>query len=142
MQFRPRKKDPVQMDVTPLVDVVFLLLIFFMVTTTFALNQGIQVDLPQAQTGKKDNTKVENRLRIGVDAEGQIFFQGVKVTLSQLKLALTEAAGRKREPIVQLQADTNSSHGRVIAVMDIARSLHLNRFRLVTKDSQGPTPPP
>ncbi|MBF0453525.1 MAG: biopolymer transporter ExbD [Magnetococcales bacterium] len=138
MNFRPRKKNQVMMDVTPLVDVVFLLLIFFMVTTTFSLDRGIQLDLPAVDTA--ENAKADDQswtVRILVDSRGDYFIQGAKVLPSQLEQTLLDVTQDRDDIIIIVQADKNSSHGSVVFLMDSARKLNLTRFSLITLDKSG-----
>lgn len=137
MKFRPRKKAPIMMDVTPLVDVVFLLLIFFMVTTTFSLDMGIKLDLPRAQTAESpEKDEKELAVRVIVDADGNYYIQGSQVLPSHLSEALLQATQDRDEVIIDVQADKNSSHGSIVNLMDTARQLHLTRFSLITLDKQ------
>jgi biopolymer transport protein ExbD len=123
------------MDVTPLVDVVFLLLIFFMVTTTFSLDKGIQLDLPSAETARKSPPdKKEAVIKVVVDAEGLYYIQGSKVPATQLTAELLKVSQDQKDIIIHVQADKNSSHGSVVRLMDTARKLQLNRFSLITVD--------
>lgn len=123
------------MDVTPLVDVVFLLLIFFMVTTTFSLDRGIQLDLPKAETAEShDPSKKKWRLKVLVDDQGRYFIQGVEVLPKNLTEALRQAAQDKVDITVIVQADENSSHGSIVTLMDTARKINLTKFSLITLD--------
>jgi biopolymer transport protein ExbD len=135
MRFRNNKKPPLMMDVTPLVDVVFLLLIFFMVTTTFSNNQGIKLDLPKADTAEKTGSNLkDNSIRAVVDAQGRYYIDNSVVIAEELSPTLLAAAKGKKDVLIHVQADTNSSHGSIIYLMDTARKLNLNRFSLVTLD--------
>ena len=138
MRFRNsnNRRQPVTLDITPLVDVVFLLLIFFMVTTTFSRNQEINLDLPQAQTGQNAKEDVE-RIIVTIDATGGFTIQGEKVTVRHLKERLTAAAGGALDPLVSVQADQAASHGRVILVLDAARSLGMTRLVIASEPGQG-----
>ncbi|MBF0358143.1 MAG: biopolymer transporter ExbD [Magnetococcales bacterium] len=135
MRFRNNKKPPLMMDVTPLVDVVFLLLIFFMVTTTFSNDQGIKLDLPKADTAEKTGSNLQdNSIRAVVDSQGRYYIDNSEVMAEQLSSALLSAAKGKKDVLIHVQADKNSSHGSIVYLMDTARKLNLNRFSLVTLD--------
>ncbi len=132
MRFQTRKKDDVQLDMTPLVDVVFLLLIFFMLSTSLSVNPGIKIDLPKAsaeQVKKKKTT-----LRVAVEAGGGIFLEGKKLTLEQLRekfAAVGKTAGD--DALVVIEADKKVFHGLVVKVMDAAKSSGLNKLAIATQ---------
>jgi biopolymer transport protein ExbD len=135
MKFRSNKKNPLMMDVTPLVDVVFLLLIFFMVTTTFSAEKGIKLDLPKAKTAKKFSADLKDKdIRVIVDDKGQYYIDGNLISQEQLPSALLTASRNKKDMLVHVQADKNSSHGSIVHLMDTARRMNLTRFSMVTSD--------
>jgi biopolymer transport protein ExbD len=135
MNFRSQKKQPLMMDVTPLVDVVFLLLIFFMVTTTFSVQKGIKLDLPKAQTAEKYSLDLQEKdIRVVVNANNQYYIDGRLISDEQLPAALQSASHNKKDMLVHVQADTNSSHGSIVYLMDTARRMNLIRFSMVTSD--------
>ncbi len=138
MRFRIRKKAPLMMDVTPLVDVVFLLLIFFMVTTTFSMDQGIKLDLPNADTA--ENTAMDKKtdnLRVIVDPGGRYYIKGAEVKPADLMQALQEQIGGRHDLLMHVQADKNSTHGSMVFLMDTARKLKLTKFSIITLDEGG-----
>ncbi len=124
MNMRSPDKTELDVNVTPLIDVVFLLLIFFMVSTTFDHESQIEITLPQATIDtplKKDST-----IEVTVNAEGIYFVNGQRVVntqLSTLKQAMLKVAKGQSDPPVVLSADANSTHQAVVKVMDAARQL-------------------
>ncbi len=132
MRFQTRKTDDVQLDMTPLVDVVFLLLIFFMLSTSLSVNPGIKIDLPKAsaeQVKKKKTT-----LRVAIEASGRIFLEGKKLSLDQLRDKFA-AVGKKNgdDALVVIEADKKVYHGLVVKVMDAAKSSGLNKLAIATQ---------
>ena len=132
MRFQTRKTDDVQLDMTPLVDVVFLLLIFFMLSTSLSVNPGIKIDLPKSsaeQVKKKKTT-----LRVAIEAGGRIFLEGKKLSLDQLHEKFA-AVGKKNgdEALVVIEADKKVYHGLVVKVMDAAKSSGLNKLAIATQ---------
>jgi biopolymer transport protein ExbD len=132
MRFQTRKTDDVQLDMTPLVDVVFLLLIFFMLSTSLSVNPGIKIDLPKAsaeQVKKKKTT-----LRVAIEAGGRIFLEGKKLSLDQLQEKFA-AVGKKNgdDALVIIEADKKVYHGLVVKVMDAAKSAGLNKLAIATQ---------
>jgi biopolymer transport protein ExbD len=109
----------VRIDLTPLVDVVFLLLIFFMVSTTFREDQGIELRLPEASAAEARET--DDDLRVQLAADGSIHFAEQALDLKGLEAAIREALKGSRDQLVVLEADSKAEHGSVVSVMDALR---------------------
>ena len=124
-----RRPDPV-VDVTPMIDIVFQLVLFFMVSTTFVTSPGIQVDLPRssAQTVVSD----DKDLQVWVTAEGSVYVDQQPVDAEALRQRLLSAARANPNTMVVIKADAGVSHGRVVAVMDQARAQGLTRLAIAT----------
>lgn len=130
MNIRPHRKEDLDVNITPLIDVVFLLLIFFMVSTTFERESEIEITLPQATM---DAAPTDNYvMQITIDREGTYFINGKRVVntkLETLKKAMQEVAGDRTDPPIVLSADAQTPHQAVVTVMDASRQLgfvHLN----------------
>jgi biopolymer transport protein ExbD len=125
-----KQKETLDVNITPLIDVVFLLLIFFMVSTTFERESEIEIMLPQASTDAKVTDDFV--MQVTVDAEGTFYVNGKRVIntkLSTLMKAMQEVAGDRKDPPIILSADAKTPHQSVITVMDAASRLgfvHLN----------------
>jgi len=123
-----RRKSP-EVDITPLIDVVFLLLIFFMVSTTFDREAQILVELPEATGEEAKHEKLE--LDITIDASG-IFFvnqrEVINTEIDTLKQAISKAIGDKRDLPVIINADGRTPHQAVMTAMDAASQLGLLRM--------------
>jgi biopolymer transport protein ExbD len=131
MEFWRKRRDSIAMDITPLVDVVFLLLIFFMLSTTFIVSPGIKINLPQA---KAEAVRREQRdFRVKIDTQGLIFHQDQELTVEMLEAKLFEAAERDRDTLVVIEADEAAMHKFVVLVMDRARTAGLNRLAIATR---------
>ncbi len=130
MNIASGRKEELDVNITPLIDVVFLLLIFFMVSTTFERESEIEIVLPQAAANVMPAD--DFALEVTVDAEGTFYVNGKRVINSKietLKKAMQEMAGEHKEPPIILSADAQTPHQAVITVMDAARQLgfvHLN----------------
>ena len=135
MNFSARRREEMTVDVTPLIDIIFQLVLFFMVSTTFVTSPGIEVDLPRssAETILQDDSEVE----IWVTRDGTVQVDDVSVDwdglTGRLKAARTADAGT----LVIIKADRDVDHGRVVAVMDLARSLGLSRLAIATEANVG-----
>ncbi len=137
MNFRKEKRDVVNQDITPLIDVVFLLLIFFMVSTTFEHNSEINITLP---TSSKENTEAKpDAVNIGLDSQGNVYINNkalINAQLETIKNALSEALVGLDEPPIIISADADASHQSVVKVMDAARQLGLVRITFATQELQ------
>ena len=130
MNFKERKRDTsFSIDIAPLVDVVFLLLIFFTLSTTFQVNPGIKVNLPEG-TQKEIKTEPKD-LKIYITRREEIYFNGKRVDLDTLKRELKKIKNKRR--MIIIEADKFSYHGVVVSVMDVAKSLGFNNFAIATR---------
>lgn len=135
MKLAPGRRADPMIDVTPMIDVVFQLLLFFMVSTTFINNPGIQVQLPKASS---QVVMSEDRdVRVWVTGEGAVYVDDDPVDLDQLRLRLRRAAERDPDTLVVIKADAGVPHGRVVTVMDIARQEGLGRLGISTEAPAG-----
>ena len=116
-----------QIDIAPLIDIVFQLLIFFMLTSSFVIQPGIKVNLPKAVTSEV--VKFEN-IDILVTSENVTYLNGKVVTTSELKTLLKQAA--KRNQTILIKADRRASLGRVVEVWDLARELGITQINIAT----------
>ncbi|GAB4335405.1 MAG: biopolymer transporter ExbD [Candidatus Abyssubacteria bacterium] len=129
MQIRERKRKRPTINITSLIDVMFLLLIFFMVSTTFAEQPGIKLELPTARTSEP--SKVEP-LTLAIDKMGAMFLNGTPITEKNLRVEL-ENAGKKPDASLVLKADRSVPYGHVIRAMDIARQSGIRRIISLTE---------
>lgn len=116
-----------QIDIAPLIDIVFQLLIFFMLTSSFVMQPGIRVNLPKAVTSEV--VKYEN-IEIMVTGENVTYFNGKVVTTQELKNLLKQVA--KRNQTILIKADRHASLGRVVEIWDMARDLGITQINIAT----------
>ena len=132
MNLQPNKKLPTELNLTPLIDVVFLLLIFFMVSTTFERESQIIIELPEADG---EELIVENVvLDITVDREGRFFVnqqEVINTEVATLKIAISKAVGENKKIPVLINADAKSPYQAVMSVMDAASQLGLVNMTFV-----------
>jgi len=140
VKLRHSKKEAPEVNITPLIDVVFLLLIFFMVSTTFEREAELSIELPEASS--KAQTQDE-RIEVAIDASGRYFVNGRQLVNRQtqtIRQALKQASDGLKDPSVVISADANTPHQSVVTVMDAARQLGLVRLtfaaRLGDKESE------
>jgi len=133
MNLQPGGDDEPDINLTPLIDVVFLLLIFFMVSTTFERQSRIQIELPEATTDA--TAQDDDMLEILVDVKGRYFIgnqQVINSELKTLKTAISKAVGNRGELPVTIRADANTPHQAVIRVLDATSQLGLTHISLAT----------
>lgn len=121
--FQRRREEP-DLNLTPLIDVVFLLLIFFMVSTTFKEEAALSIELPEA-VSEADKTESKS-VTITIDAKGRYSVNNQEVINTQretLQRAVKKAAGEQTDPQIILNADRDTPHQAVITAMDVARQL-------------------
>jgi biopolymer transport protein ExbD len=134
MNFQPRNEQEIDVNLTPLIDVVFLLLIFFMVSTTFVRESEIDLTLPEASEEQREVPL--DKIDVAVDKNGQYFVNGQALINSQLatmKTALRQLITSDGDPLVIISADAQASHQSVVTVMDAARQVGLVRITFPTK---------
>lgn len=137
MNLKPDRKDDIELNLTPLIDVVFLLLIFFMVSTTFEKQAKLKLQLPSAST--EAQVQDQKTVVIGIDAKGHYFIndrQLVNTSLDTLKIALKKVTNGKTDMPVTLRADANTPHQSVVTAMDAASQLGLVKLSIATLQSQ------
>jgi len=116
---------------TPFVDTIFNLLIFFALSMNFLVNPGITVDLPDASAPQV--ARNDNDIRIVVTPAGEIHLDGAPVTLQALRERLGAMAGERGDAQVLIRADRRVPHGVVVAVMEAARTAGLTRLAIMTE---------
>ncbi|MEW8499393.1 MAG: biopolymer transporter ExbD, partial [Candidatus Thiodiazotropha taylori] len=129
MNFRTKARKSPEVDITPLIDVVFLLLIFFMVSTTFEHESQILIELPEA-TGEEIQRE-EQQLDITINIAGTFFVnqrEVVNTEMETLKLAISKAIGDRGNIPVIINADARTPHQSVMTAMDAASQLGLTKM--------------
>jgi len=118
VRFRKVIRPGVAINIAPLVDVVFLLVIFFAVSTTFLETAGLKLELP---TSSSTATREPRELTVLLAADGTLSYEGRTVEQAELGEMLRADLGETERKIVVLRADTNTPHGEVVRVMDLIR---------------------
>jgi biopolymer transport protein ExbD len=131
----PAKADP-RIDISPLIDVVFQLLIFFVVTTTFLTDSGIPLELPEAASGQNESVREEMSVRVARD--GGLRFKGEMVSLDDLHGILVDAVKASPSEALTIYGDGQVDYETVIQVMDVARRASVPGIVLATEKPMSP----
>ena len=137
MKFRTLQPDSPEVSLTALIDVVFLLLIFFMVSTTFEWRTELGIELPAASA--EESEAEEAVVEVVIDAGGSVRVDGRRVddpTAGRLRQALAGAAWGLESPRVVVSADARTPHQSVVTVMDAARRAGLYRLTFAARRSE------
>lgn len=125
--------DEPELNLTSLIDVVFTLIIFFVVTTTFDERSAIQLDLPRASSDAQP--AAAQSLVVAIDASGRYFVDNAEVLKpdpASLRAAIEQVAGEQREQPVVLRADAKSSHQSVVTAMQVLGDLGFAKVSIAT----------
>ena len=136
---RGSHRDDPEINLIPLIDVLLVILIFLMVTTTYARFSELQINLPEAQ----GETAKEEPLQLTVDIseQGRYEVNGAvlgEVGVESIVRALQAAAGPEKDPVVVISADAQATHQSVVRVMDAARRAGFPRVTFVTQSGASP----
>ncbi len=136
MKFARRTRNEVEVNLTPLIDVVFLLLIFFMVSTTFTKESQLSIDLPEASASP--GTLAERTLEISITRSGEFAINDVALTNNKLQTLMNAlqkvSDGDNTLPLV-ITADSATPHQSVVTAMDAAGQLGFSHLSITTKNS-------
>ena len=136
MKFRSSNRDSPEVNLTALIDVVFLLLIFFMVSTTFEWRTELGIELPEASA--RESARDDAVVDVVIDAAGAVEVEGRRLddpTTPNLRQALARAARGLDSPQVAISADAQTTHQSVVTVMDAARLAGLYRLSFAARQS-------
>jgi len=130
MKLTPEKKSKALLNITPLIDVLFILIIFFAVSSTFLEQPGIKLALPEAQ--KTDLQKIEKAV-LFVTSDQRLLFQDKEISLENLGPLLKDAMQQSLDRALIINADKNTSHGFVVKIMDTARQNGVLKIVIATE---------
>ncbi|SDL61347.1 biopolymer transport protein ExbD [Modicisalibacter muralis] len=131
MKFPRTHREPVEVNLTPLIDVVFLLLIFFMVSTTFETRQALELSLPTSESGAPLE---QSPVTLSVTQAGDYRLgEQTFTTTRTLREALAERADSAREHGLVIEADAQATHAAVVSALDQAAALGIVRVRIATR---------
>ena len=134
---RGKQKEPVEINLVPMIDVMLVILIFLMITTTYSKYTELQINLPSAQAERQ--LERPNEVTILVNAQGQYVVNRTPVpfkSVEQLAAELRRAAAALQEPVVVISADAAATHQSVIRVMEAARVAGLSQITFTTQSAK------
>jgi len=120
-----------EINMTPLIDIMLVLLIIFMVTSSVSLDSGLDIDLPK--TSSKTQTKEGQAVIVSLDVAGVISVQGKKVEGHELQSAITNYLQSEKTQTVIFEGDQKANLGRVIEIMDIAKKAGAEKFAIAAE---------
>ena len=139
MRLQHFDKEEPTVDLTSLIDVVFLLLIFFMVSTTFERESVLKVDLPEASSVEQ-REEIPDSLELVIDSEGRMYLNDQRLIDSEehtIRAAIEQMAGEERNLPLVLRADRQTPHHFVVTAMDVAGQLGFINLSIATDRSAG-----
>jgi len=140
MNFRDRNRTPEEPEINfiPLIDVLLVILIFLMITTTYSKYTELQINLPTADAEKQ--LERPNEINVGVNAQARYLINGQSVAfrdVATLSTDLRNAAAGKKDPVVVISADAQATHQSVIHVMQAAQMAGLGQVTFTTQAAAG-----
>ena len=134
---RGRQREPLEINLVPLIDVMMVILIFLMITTTYSKYTELQINLPTAQAEKQPERP--NEIAVLVNAQGQYVINRNPVpfkSTEQLAEELRRAAGSLKDPVIVISADAAATHQSVVRVMEAARIAGLSQITFTTQSNK------
>ncbi len=131
MQFEGTRRSGHPPNLTPLIDIVFLLLVFFLLTSHFVKDERIDIDLPQASSSEISGD--DDVLEITLSADHQMYLQGKQVAEQNLKILLREKLALQKNKQVRLRGDQGADLKHIVAILDAARQAGASGIDLVTE---------
>ena len=134
---RGKEKEPLEINLVPMIDVMLVILIFLMITTTYSKYTELQINLPSAQAERQADRP--NEIPVLVSAQGQYVVNRSAVSfrsVDQLADELKRAAAALKEPVVVISADAAATHQAVIRVMEASRLAGLSQITFTTQSSK------
>ena len=141
MKLLPRNSEEPDVNLTPMIDVVFLLLLFFMFSTSFIRESSLKVDLPEASG--QALTEEETPIDIIIRANGEVLVNETPIavaTRDALRDLLKTTAGDNADPHIIISADANAEYQHIVTAMDAAQLLGFTRLTLATRQKTAETP--
>jgi biopolymer transport protein ExbD len=134
LDFERRKKPKSDLNMTPLIDMVFLLLIFFVLSSHFVSSRGFNIKLPESKHAPHQK---QDKNIVFIKKDGEIFLNDVKVQLSNLTESLKVSINKTGSPAVVIKADEKVDLGLAVKVMDAAKQAKAQNLVIATQANDG-----
>jgi len=123
-----------RLDITPLIDVVLLLLIFFMLTSSFITQAGLRIDLPESTAAEPQERE---NLIIVVSEDDELYIEDELVSWGSCRERLASGLASSSDPVLILKADRNAHHGVVVKLMSLAKEIGWKRMAIAAQPKAG-----
>ncbi len=130
MEFSTKKKKGTIINITSLIDVLFLLLIFMMVSSTFMEEPGIKLDLPETESAPSIK---KSEYVLSVRNNGELFLNEKSISLDDLEKNLKKTIPEMKDESLILKGDTNISYGKIVKIMDIVKKSGVKKLIIATR---------
>jgi len=134
MRFREKKEVVEDLNISPLIDMVFILLIFFMVSTTFVKDMKLDLDRPSASSASTASTKA---VRVYIDNQGEVYLDGQSIRIWVLQSRLRDVLKRKTPKSVLVVTDVSVPSGKLVEIVDQARLAGASDVGVATSKEVG-----
>ena len=134
---RGRHREEPEINLIPMIDVLLVILIFLMITTTYSKFAGLEINLPTADA--QAQKEQPNEINVAVTAAGDVLINKVPLSgreVEAIAIGLQRAAGEAKEPVVIINADAKATHQSVIDVMQAAQNAGLSHISFATQQTQ------
>jgi biopolymer transport protein ExbD len=140
MNFRPghARRGAAVLELTPLVDIIFQLLLFFLLTATYVKNPTLDINLPKASN--KSLAAHDKDIVLDVRRDGEVRYGSQELSMERLEGLLTAEYASNQEAVIVIRADKASEHGRVVEIMDLAKKIGFSRLAIATRAMGGGEP--
>ncbi len=128
---RHHEEEDAAIDMTPMLDIVFIMLIFFIVTTSFVKEAGIEVDKPQASQAK--NPGKNANIFIAINNKDEIWMDKRQVDVERVKANIEKMIAEQPSDVVIIQGDKNAKHGLIMKVMDQVKMAGIDRISVAAE---------
>ncbi|WP_404399745.1 biopolymer transporter ExbD [Idiomarina seosinensis] len=129
---RIREEEDASIDMTPMLDIVFIMLIFFIVTTSFVKEAGIQVNKPEANQANKEPSA---NIFIAIRDTGEVWMDKRQVDVERVAANLERMLAEQPTDLVVIQADKEAEHGRVVEVMDQVKEAGIDKISIAAENN-------
>lgn len=134
MRRHKKTEDEARIDMTPMLDIVFIMLIFFIVTTTFVRETGVEVEKPTAITSE---ARPQGNVLIGIDSNNDIWMNGSQIELSDVRTLVSRARSENPEGSVILISDKGARTGTLVDIMDQVQAAGVSRMAISAEQPGG-----